>query len=124
MDANELIIKAQNDDEEAINELIKLYFPLVTTNAKNFFLIGAEKEDLIQEGLLGLFKAIKYYKSEKSSFNSFAILCIRRQIFSAIKLANRQKNMLLNEAILNPLNISEEKDIPISSEFISADNSN
>lgn len=118
MNTDDLIFKAQNNDEEAINDLIKFYLPLVSINVKNFFLIGADREDLIQEGLLGLFKAIKYYKSEKSSFNTFAVLCIRRQIFSAIKLANSNKNMALNEAILNSSNISEECDTQSSLKFI------
>ncbi|WP_022819596.1 sigma-70 family RNA polymerase sigma factor [Fusobacterium russii] len=123
MNTDDLIFKAQNNDEEAINDLIKFYLPLVSINVKNFFLIGADREDLIQEGLLGLFKAIKYYKSEKSSFNTFAILCIRRQIFSAIKLANSNKNMALNEAILNSSNISEECDTQSNLEFITDESS-
>lgn len=120
MTTDELIMKAQNGDDEAMNELIKIYFPLVSVNAQNYFLIGAEKEDLIQEGLLGLLKAIKYYKSEKSSFNTFAILCIRSQIFSAIKLANSKKNMALNEAILNSSNIYEEDDNNFDLDFVSS----
>lgn len=123
MNTDDLIFKAQNNDEEAINDLIKFYLPLVSINVKNFFLIGADREDLIQEGLLGLFKAIKYYKSEKSSFNTFAILCIRRQIFSAIKLSNSNKNMALNEAILNSSNISEECDTQSNLEFITDESS-
>lgn len=123
MNTDDLIFKAQNNDEEAINDLIKLYLPLVSINAKDFFLIGAEKEDLIQEGLLGLFKAIKYYKSERSSFNTFAILCIRRQIFSAIKLSNSNKNMALNEAILNSSNIFEESNTNLNLELISDESS-
>lgn len=119
MNTDDLIFKAQNNDEEAANDLIKLYLPLVSINVKDFFLIGAEKDDLIQEGLLGLFKAIKYYKSEKSSFNTFAILCIRRQIFSAIKSANSNKNMVLNEAILNASNISEEYENRLNLDLIS-----
>nr|WP_293994163.1 sigma-70 family RNA polymerase sigma factor [uncultured Fusobacterium sp.] len=107
MNVEKLIIEAQRGDEEAMNELIKIYFPLVSINTKNFFIIGAEKEDLVQEGLLGLLKAIKYYDPSKTSFNNFAILCIRRQILSAIKSANSKKNMILNEAISNNL-ISDE----------------
>lgn len=107
MNVEKLIIEAQRGDEEAMNELIEIYFPLVSINTKNFFIIGAEKEDLVQEGLLGLLKAIKYYDPSKTSFNNFAILCIRRQILSAIKSANSKKNMILNEAISNNL-ISDE----------------
>lgn len=108
MITEDLIIKAQNGDNEAIDELIKEYFPLVSVNAKKFFIIGAEQEDLVQEGLIGLLKAIKFYKIEKSSFKTFANLCIKTQIFSAIKMANNKKNMALNEAILN--SSSEEKE--------------
>lgn len=107
MNVEKLIIEAQRGDEEAMNELIKIYFPLVSINTKNFFIIGAEKEDLVQEGLLGLLKAIKYYDPSKIAFNNFAILCIRRQILSAIKSANSKKNMILNEAISSNL-ISDE----------------
>lgn len=120
MNIEKLIIEAQSGNEEAMNELIKIYFPLVSINTKNFFIIGAEKEDLIQEGLLGLLKAIKYYNPNKISFNNFAILCIRRQIFSAIKSANSKKNMLLNEALSNS-SISDSDDFEL--DFISSENS-
>lgn len=109
MNADELVIKAQNGDNEAVNELIEKYFPLVSVNAKKYFIIGGEQEDLVQEGLLGLLKAIKFYDSSKSSFNSFAILCVRHQILSAIKSANSQKNFVLNEAILNSTNNSSKE---------------
>lgn len=109
MNADELVIKAQNGDNEAVNELIEKYFPLVSVNAKKYFIIGGEQEDLVQEGLLGLLKAIKFYDSSKSSFNSFAILCVRHQILSAIKSANSQKNLVLNEAILNSTNNSSKE---------------
>lgn len=68
-------------------------------NAQKYYLIGAEKEDLVQEGILGLLKAIKFYDETKSSFSSFAFLCIRREMISAIRKANTQKNMVLNEAL-------------------------
>ena len=122
MNTDELIVKAQSGDDEAMNELIKIYFPLVSVNAKNFFIIGAEKEDLVQEGLLGLLKAIKSYNFEKSSFNTFANLCVRRQILSAIKSANSKKNSALNEAILNSSAKSEEKSI-LELETMSSDSS-
>lgn len=120
MDLEKLIIEAQNGNDEAMNELIKIYFPLVSINTKNYFIIGAEKEDLVQEGLLGLLKAIKYYNPNKISFNNFAILCIRRQIFSAIKSANSKKNMVLNEALSNS-SISDSDDFEL--DFISTESS-
>lgn len=120
MDIDNLIIKAQNGDDESMDEIIKTYFPLVSTNAKKFFLVGAETEDLIQEGLLGLFKAIKAYMPQKSSFKTFANLCVKRQIFSAIKTANSQKNYPLNEAILN-FNNYNKKDDNLDDNFFSFD---
>lgn len=121
MDTESLITQAQAGNEEAMNELIKTYFPLVSVNAKNFFIIGADREDLVQEGLIGLLKAIKSYNIEKSSFNSFAMLCIRRQIFSAIKSANSKKNTILNEAILNSFTYSEAEN-NFEENFISSNN--
>ncbi|MDY4010578.1 MAG: sigma-70 family RNA polymerase sigma factor [Fusobacterium gastrosuis] len=121
MNVEKLIIEAQRGDEEAMNELIKIYFPLVSINTKNFFIIGAEKEDLVQEGLLGLLKAIKYYDPCKTSFNNFAILCIRRQILSAIKSANSKKNMILNEAISSNLISNEYSTLEL--DFASNDSS-
>ena len=63
-------------------------------NAQKYYLIGAEQEDLLQEGILGLLKAIKFYDETKSSFSSFAFLCIRREMISAIRKANTQKNSI------------------------------
>ncbi|MBQ3437970.1 MAG: sigma-70 family RNA polymerase sigma factor, partial [Fusobacterium sp.] len=109
MNMENLIRQAQSGDDEAVDELIKKFFPLVSINARKFFIIGAEQEDLVQEGLIGLLKAIKFYRAEKSSFKTFASLCIKTQIFSAIKIANNQKNMALNEAILNGSDKKQEK---------------
>lgn len=100
-DLNNLIFEAKAGNIEAINAIVKLYFPLIATNAKKYFIAGGEYDDLVQEGMVGLLKAIKYFDSQKSSFNNFATLCIKRQIFSAIKSANSQKNIFLNEAIIN-----------------------
>lgn len=84
--------------ENNIDEIIKKYKPLVVSIARKYFLAGAEIEDLIQEGMIGLFKAVQNYNDGMdASFATFANLCISRQIISAIKHANSDKNKVLNE---------------------------
>ena len=100
-DMNILLKKAQTGDSEAVNKILKEYTKLLDFNAQKYYLLGGEQEDLVQEGVLGLLKAIKYYDETKSSFSSFANLCIRREMITAIKRANSQKNMILNEAVKN-----------------------
>lgn len=100
-DMNILLKKAQAGDSEAVNKILKEYTKLLDFNAQKYYLLGGEQEDLVQEGVLGLLKAIKYYDETKSSFSSFANLCIRREMITAIKRANSQKNMILNEAVKN-----------------------
>ena len=100
-DMNILLKKAQAGDSEAVNKILKEYTKLLDFNAQKYYLLGGEQEDLVQEGVLGLLKAIKYYDEKKSSFSSFANLCIRREMITAIKRANSQKNMILNEAVKN-----------------------
>ena len=98
-DINAILKKAQSGDSEAIDLILKEYSRLLSFNAQKYYLVGAEKEDLVQEGILGLLKAIKFYDETKSSFTSFAFLCIRREMISAIRKANTQKHMVLNEAL-------------------------
>ena len=98
-DINAILKKAQSGDNEAISLILKEYSKLLSFNAQKYYLVGAEQEDLVQEGILGLLKAIKFYDETKSSFSSFAFLCIRREMISAIRKANTQKNMVLNEAL-------------------------
>ena len=98
-DINAILKKAQSGDNEAISLILKEYSKLLSFNAQKYYLVGAEQEDLVQEGILGLLKAIKFYDETKSSFSSFAFLCIRREMISAIRKANTQKNMMLNEAL-------------------------
>ena len=76
-DINAILKKAQSGDSEAINLILKEYSKLLSFNAQKYYLVGAEKEDLVQEGILGLLKAIKFYDETKSSFSSFAFLCIK-----------------------------------------------
>ena len=93
----EIIDKIKQGDEQALTYLIDKYKELVHIKVGKYFIIGAEKEDVIQEGMIGLFKAIKSFNTEKqNSFKTFANLCIERQLITAIKTSNRQKHMPLN----------------------------
>ncbi len=81
-----------------IDEVLKEYKPLVVLIARRYFLAGAEIEDLIQEGMIGLYKAIQSYdENNDASFKTFAVLCITRQILTAIKQSHSNKNKVLNE---------------------------
>ena len=101
----QIINEIKNGDDAALEYLINKYKDLVNGKVSKYFIIGAEKDDIIQEGLIGLYKAIKNYKTDKqNSFKSFANLCIERQLISAIKSSNRQKHMPLNSYL--SLNIS------------------
>ncbi|MFJ7679769.1 RNA polymerase sporulation sigma factor SigH [Peribacillus sp. NPDC097264] len=93
-----LIGKFQDGDDEALNQLITKYKGLVKTKAMKYFLTGGDKEDVFQEGMIGLYKAIRDYRDCKNSasFKSFAELCITRQIITAVKAATRQKHSPLN----------------------------
>ncbi|MBF8983467.1 RNA polymerase sporulation sigma factor SigH [Lutibacter sp. B2] len=108
----DVVKHASNGSMEALEYLIKKYKNFVRAKARTYFLIGADKEDIIQEGMIGLFKAIRDYKSDKlSSFRAFAELCITRQIITAIKTATRQKHIPLNSYIsLNKPIYDEESD--------------
>lgn len=99
-------------DAQAQDYMIDKYKNLVKVKARAYFLIGADREDLMQEGMIGLFKAIRDYKAEKLvSFSSFAELCINRQMITAIKAATRQKHLPLNSYVsLNNAIYDEEAD--------------
>ncbi|NLO82503.1 MAG: RNA polymerase sporulation sigma factor SigH [Clostridiales bacterium] len=108
----EIVDYARNGDAEALEYLIYKYKNFVKAKARSYFLIGADREDIIQEGMIGLYKAIRDYRHEKlSSFRAFAELCITRQIITAIKTATRQKHIPLNSYIsLNKPIYDEESD--------------
>lgn len=92
-----LIIKAKNNDEEAVEKLLQAFKPKVIAISREYFLLGAEFDDLLQEGMIGLYKAINVYDETKNhSFSAFASLCIHRQLQNAVKNANRKKNNPLN----------------------------
>ena len=96
----ELINMAKSGNEEAIGYLFNKYKDIVNMKVNKYFIIGAEKEDIIQEALIGLYKAIKNFMPEKqNSFKTFANLCIERQLITAIKTSNRQKHIPLNSSV-------------------------
>lgn len=92
-----LIIKAKNNDENAMEQLLQRFKSKVTAISREYFLVGADFDDLIQEGMIGLYKAINVYDPNKNhNFSAFASLCIHRQLQNAVKNANRKKNSPLN----------------------------
>lgn len=108
----ELVLLANNGDSRALESIINKYKNFVRTKARSYFLIGADREDIIQEGMIGLYKAVRDFRADKlSSFRAFAELCITRQIITAIKTATRQKHIPLNSYIsLNKPIYDEESD--------------
>ncbi len=93
----QLVLKARNGDGAAMDQLIKRYTGFVRLKASSYFLAGGDGDDLIQEGLIGLYKAVRDFRPEKeTSFRSFAELCVTRQIITAIKTATRFKHSPLN----------------------------
>ncbi len=108
----DLVRSAKNGDSLAAEFLINKYRNFVRVKAKAYFLIGADREDIIQEGMIGLYKAIRDFRADKlSSFRAFAELCITRQIITAIKTATRQKHIPLNSYIsLNKPIYDEDSD--------------
>ena len=96
----DLVATAKSGDNLAMEFLLNKYKNFVRIKAKSYFLIGADREDIIQEGMIGLYKAVRDFKADKlSSFRAFAELCITRQIITAIKTATRQKHIPLNQYI-------------------------
>ncbi|MGI5858986.1 MAG: RNA polymerase sporulation sigma factor SigH [Tepidanaerobacteraceae bacterium] len=112
MTDEEVVCEAVNGDHEALEYLINKYKNFVKSKARSYFLIGADREDIIQEGMIGLYKAIRDFNPDKlSSFRAFAELCITRQIITAIKTATRQKHIPLNSYIsLNKPLYDEDSD--------------
>lgn len=108
----EVVCEAINGSHEALEYLINKYKNFVKSKARSYFLIGADREDIIQEGMIGLYKAIRDFNPEKlSSFRAFAELCITRQIITAIKTATRQKHIPLNSYVsLNKPIYDEDSD--------------
>ena len=112
MTDEEVVELARDGSIEAQEYLINKYKNFVRAKARSYFLIGADKEDIIQEGMIGLYKSIRDFRSDKlSSFRAFAELCITRQIITAIKTATRQKHIPLNSYVsLNKPIYDEDSD--------------
>ena len=112
MTDEEIALLAQDADGAALEYLLNKYKNFVRSRARSYFLIGADHEDIVQEGMIGLYKSIRDFRTDKlSSFRAFAELCITRQIITAIKTATRQKHIPLNSYVsLNKPIYDEEND--------------
>lgn len=100
LDDEKLLKAVHEGNTEALEYLIFKYRNFVRAKAKSYFLVGAEREDIIQEGMIGLFKAIRDYRADRlASFKAFAELCITRQMITAVKMATRQKHLPLNSYV-------------------------
>lgn len=107
----ELIDIIKTGNEEALNYLILRYKELINMKVSKYFIIGAERDDIVQEGMIGLYKAIKSYDGKKqNSFKTFANLCIERQLITAIKTSNRQKHIPLNSYLSLNNNSNNDED--------------
>ena len=113
MTDEKLIENIKNDDKVALDCLMKRYNDIVNMKANKFFIIGAEKEDIVQEGLIGLYKAVKSFDTQKqNSFKTFANMCIERQLITAVKNSNRQKHIPLNSSVsLNAAAYDDNEDL-------------
>ena len=112
-DEYNIVLKASNGDKIALEYIITKYKNFVKAKAKSYFLVGADKEDIIQEGMIGLYKAIRDYRYEKNtSFMTFASMCINNQICTAVSAANRKKHNPLNSylSFYMPIEGDEEGD--------------
>lgn len=115
---DELIVQARNGDELAEEALAKRYGKLVRICARQFFLVGGDGEDLIQEGMLGLLNAIRRYDpAADASFKTYAERCIRNRLLTAVESANRQKNAPLNRGVSLEVLRSEEGSTGYSERF-------
>ncbi len=106
-----LLKEAQNGSADAVNALLKGYKSLVNKIARSYFLIGGDMEDIVQEGMIGLYKAIINFSADKhASFKTFASLCIKHQIQTAVKVASSEKNMMLSTALPITERVHDEED--------------
>lgn len=100
MTDEQLALKAQSGDESSVNELLTKYKPLVSKLSRSYFLTDGDSEDILQEGMIGLYKAIRHYdKNKNTSFKTFASTCIKHQLQSAIKIASAEKHKVLSTAL-------------------------
>jgi RNA polymerase sporulation-specific sigma factor len=107
----ELVLAARAGDDDALSTLLTKYRAFARVKARSYFLVGADREDIVQEGMIGLYKAVRDFNGEmESSFRSFAELCVTRQIITAIKTATRQKHGPLNNYVSfsRPVSVDDE----------------
>lgn len=120
----ELVLMAQNGDDAAQEYLLDKYKSLVRAKSRAYFLIGADSEDIIQEGMIGLYKAVRDYNEERNaSFRSFAELCVNRQMITAIKAATRQKHQPLNSYVSLNKPVYEEESEQTYMDFLQSSSS-
>ncbi|MGI6170083.1 MAG: RNA polymerase sporulation sigma factor SigH [Christensenellales bacterium] len=121
MTDEEIVILAK-DDTEALEFLLEKYKNYVKMKARSYFLIGADNEDVVQEGMIGLYKAIRDFNPDKlASFKAFAELCITRQMITAIKTATRQKHIPLNSYVSLNKPVYEESSERLLMDVLSSD---
>jgi RNA polymerase sporulation-specific sigma factor len=109
----DLVARYQRGDQEAVEELLGRYRNFTRLKARSYFLAGADKDDIIQEGMIGLYKAIRDFDpGHETAFRSFAEICITRQIITAVKTATRQKHVPLNQyvSLSKPISSNEDPD--------------
>ena len=111
MGDEEIITLIKSDNKEALDYLLNKYKELVYMKVSKYFIIGAEKDDIYQEGMIGLYKAIQSFKEDKhNQFKTFANMCIERQLITAIKTSNRQKHMPLNSYLSLNMSAYDDED--------------
>jgi len=109
MTINELVVLANNGDDEALSKIYAENRNMLRSMANIYFMVGADRDDVIQEGMIGLLSAIRTFDpGAGASFKTFAELCVKRHIFNAVKMAGRQKHRLLNEYVSIDAAIGEE----------------
>ncbi len=106
----ELVILAQQGDDRALDHLLSKYFAYVRSKSLSYYIVGADRDDIIQEGMIGLFKAVRDFSSERGvTFKTFADVCVTRQIITAVKNASRQKHAPLNFYVSLNKAVSEDE---------------
>lgn len=111
MSDEEVITLIRSENKEALDYLLNKYKELVYMKVSKYFIIGAEKDDIFQEGMIGLYKAIQSFKEDKhNQFKTFANMCIERQLITAIKTSNRQKHMPLNSYLSLNMSAYDDED--------------
>ena len=115
----ELVELAQGGSARALELLLRRYKGLAKNKARTYFIAGGDRDDVIQEGLIGVFEAVRDFKAEGgASFSTFAELCVNRQIISAVKSSNRKKHQILNDSVSLSREIDSEQEEGITGEFV------